>query len=270
MKPSASTSFCGELVGTFLLVFFGCGSVAAAVATGAQVGLFQVAIVWGFGLTIAILLTSKASGAHLNPAMTIAFALVRGFPWSRAGLYIAAQFSGAFIAAVTLYALFGGAIELFELQNGIDRGGPGSEASAMIFGEFYPNPSGEPIGAFARIHITGTHAFLAEFVGTALLAFAVFGLTDPRNSDTLPRYAPFGIGATLTALISLLAPISMAGFNPARDFAPRLFSSLAGWGSVPFDVNGIGWLTVYIAAPIGGAIAGALLQKILLSNRYGQ
>lgn len=266
MHPKPSTAFLGEFVGTFLLVFFGCGSVAAAVAMSAQVGVFQVAIVWGFGVTVAILLTGAASGAHINPAITLAFATVRDFPWKRVPLYITAQFLGAFAAAAVLYGLFGSGISLFETTNGIVRGEAGSEASAMIFGEFYPNPGGAPLTEIARQHITFTHAWLAEFIGTALLAFAVFGFTDPKNNAILPRYAPFAIGATLTVLISLLAPLSMGGFNPARDLAPRFFSSLAGWGSLPFELNGHAWLTVYVIAPIAGAIVGAYLQKLLLSR----
>lgn len=267
MKPKPSTAFLGELVGTFLLVFFGCGSVMAAVAMGAQIGLFQVAIVWGFGVCIAILLTGSKSGAHINPAITLAFATIRDFPWRRVPLYLGAQFLGAFLAAAVLYALFSGGIELFEASGGIVRGAPGSEASAMMFGEFYPNPGGGPFADAARARITTTHALLAEFVGTALLAFAVFGFTDPKNTSIHPKHVPYAIGATLTALISLLAPISQAGFNPARDFAPRLFSSLAGWGSYPFEILGHGWFTVYILAPIAGAITGAYLQKILLSGK---
>jgi len=267
MKPKPSNAFLGELVGTFILVFFGCGSVAAAVAMGAQIGLFQVAIVWGFGVCIAILLTGSQSGAHINPAITFAFAIVRDFPWRRVPLYLAAQFIGAFLAAAVLYSLFSGGIALFELSNGITRGEAGSEASAMMFGEFYPNPGGAAFTKGALEHITTTHAFLAEFIGTALLAFAVFGFTDPKNPGIQAKHVPYAIGATLTALISLLAPISQAGFNPARDLAPRLFSSLAGWGSYPFEVLGHGWLTVYILAPTAGAIAGAYLQKILLSRK---
>lgn len=266
MNPKPAHAFSGELVGTFLLVFFGCGSVVAAVAMGAQVGIFQVAIVWGFAVCVAILLTGSASGAHLNPAITLAFATVRDFPWQRVPLYFAAQFLGAFLAAATLYGLFGGGIALFEATNGIVRGSPGSEASAMVFGEFFPNPGGAPISEAVRLHITVTHAWFAEFVGTALLAFAIFGFTDPKNTSSLPRYAPFAIGATLTVLISLLAPISQGGFNPARDFAPRLFSAFAGWGSLPFELNGHGWLTVYMIAPVAGAITGAYLQKLLLSR----
>ena len=267
MRPLYSW-FLGELLGTFLLVLFGCGCVAAAVAFGAQVGLFQVAIVWGFGVCVAILLTGSLSGAHLNPAITIALAAFGGFPWRRAPGYIAAQFLGAFAAAALIYALFGGGIELFEQNTGLTRGQAGSEASAMIFAEYFPNPGGNPLQADAAESIGWGSAFLAEFVGTSLLAFAVFGFVDPRNTSASKAFAPYAIGATLTVLISLLAPISMGGFNPARDLAPRLFSSLAGWGSLPFEVNGHGWLSVYVLAPILGALLGAFIQRRILSPLY--
>src|SRR5277367_2814590 len=93
----------GEFIGTFLLVFFGCGSVCAAVTTGAQVGIFQVAIVWGLGIALAIHLTAALSGAHLNPAVTISLAIWRGFPGRLVFGYIATQFIAAFVSASVLY-----------------------------------------------------------------------------------------------------------------------------------------------------------------------
>lgn len=251
--------FSGELVGTFLLVFFGCGSVATAVALEAPVGLFQVAIVWGLGLSAAIFVTGSASGAHLNPAITLAFAFVRDFPKSRIAGYFCAQFLGAFAAAGLVYLLFGGAIQRFEYQNGIERGKPGSEASAMVFGEYFPNPGAKPLTDDARLIVPHWRALAAEFFGTALLALAIFGFTARENKDGPGAITPLAIGFTLTTLICIFAPLSMAGFNPARDLAPRIFSSLAGWGSVPFSTNGIGWLTVYILSPCGGAFLGAII-----------
>src|SRR3954463_10332161 len=91
--------FIGEFLGTFLLVFFGCGSVAAAVLLGAQVGIFQVAIVWGLGIATAIYVTGSLSGAHLNPAVTCALMTYRGFPAGRVPGYVLAQLAGAFVAA---------------------------------------------------------------------------------------------------------------------------------------------------------------------------
>src|SRR6185436_17162488 len=109
--------FTGEFFGTFLLVFFGCGSVAAAVLTGAQVGIFQVAIVWGLGIATAIYLTATLSGAHLNPAVTLSMAVWSGFPKSRVIPYIATQLAGAFAAAAVLFFIFGNALGTFEATN---------------------------------------------------------------------------------------------------------------------------------------------------------
>ena len=256
----------GETLGTFLLVFFGCGSVATAVALNAPVGLFQVAIVWGFGLSIAIFLTGSLSGAHLNPSITISLVIFRSFPIGKAVDYILAQFAGAFLAATMVFLVYGHTIEGFESNNGIIRGEPGSEASAMIFGEFYPNPGGEALPEQGQRAITGPQGFLSELIGTAILALVVFTLTDKR-SNVLPAWLiPFAIGITLTVLISLFAPISMGGFNPARDLAPRIFSSLVGWGNLPFSINGYGWLPVYVIAPILGAFLGGLGHRLLLSR----
>src|ERR1043165_3821481 len=131
--------FAGEFFGTFLLVFFGCGSVCAAVLTGAQVGVFQVAIVWGLGITTAIYLTGALSGAHLNPAVTLSMAIWSDFPKGRVIPYIITQMAGAFVASAVLFYIFGNAITTFEATNQITRGAEGSEASGMIFGEYYPS-----------------------------------------------------------------------------------------------------------------------------------
>ena len=117
--------FTGEFFGTFLLVFFGCGSVCAVVTTGAQVGVFQVAIVWGLGIATAIYLTGALSGAHLNPAVTVSMAVWGKFPKGRVLPYVAAQVCGAFVASAVLYFVFGDALRVFEKEHGIVRGQPG-------------------------------------------------------------------------------------------------------------------------------------------------
>lgn len=257
----------GEFVGTFLLVFFGCGCVAAATLLGAQVGVFQVAIVWGLGIALAIHLTDSLSCAHLNPAVTMALAAWGGFPWRRCPGYIAAQLLGAFAASVVLYIIYAGALTAFEAAHGIIRGAPGSEMSAMIFGEYFPNPGGRALQPSPSPIITQPEAFFAEVVGTAVLVFAILGVTDVRNRMRAEVLAPLIIGLTITLLISLLGPLTMACFNPARDFGPRLFSAMAGWGWVPFSANGSGWFTVYILAPlVGGQVGGWLYVRLLKSN----
>src|SRR5687768_17232305 len=258
----------GEFFGTFLLVFFGCGSVSAAVLTGAQAGVFQVAIVWGLGIATAIYLTAALSGAHLNPAVTVSMAVWSDFPKSRILPYIGAQLLGAFAAAAVLFFIFGNALGTFEATHGIVRGKEGSEASAMIFGEYYPSPGGRPFTTEARKRMTTGRAFGAEVVGTAILLLVIFCVTD-NNNPTRPQILTAAtIGLTVTLLISLLGPLTMACFNPARDFGPRLFSALAGWKSVPFTANGIGWLTVYLVAPILGGLLGGAVYRFFFCPVY--
>jgi len=249
--------FIGEFTGTFLLVFFGCGSVCSAVLTGALVGVFQVALVWGLGVAIAIYLTAGLSGAHLNPAVTVALAVWEGFPPKRILPYVLAQMMGAFVAAAVLFVIFQTPLIAYETAHQIVRGTPGSEATAMVFGEFFPNPGGLPLTEMDRLRISHFGAFIAEVVGTAVLLFVVGYLSDQRKRSFPRAWVAMAIGVTLTLLICVFSPLTMACFNPARDLAPRFFSALAGWGSVPFTVNGVGWFTVYILAPIWGGLIGA-------------
>jgi glycerol uptake facilitator protein len=258
----------GEFFGTFLLVFFGCGSVCAAVATGAQVGVFQVAIVWGIGIATAIYLTGSLSSAHLNPAVTIAAAAWSRFPGRLVVPYIVVQLIAAFAAAALLYGLFSGALMGYEAKHGIIRGAQGSEATAMVFADYFPNPGGKALTDEARAIMTPGRAFTAEMVGTALLVLVIFCVTDERNATRPQILTAATIGLTVTLIISLIGPLTMAGLNPARDLGPRLFSSVAGWGGVPFSADGSGWLTVYIIAPIVGGLLGGGIYRLFFKAAY--
>ncbi|MBA3963299.1 MAG: MIP family channel protein [Chthoniobacterales bacterium] len=258
----------GEFFGTFLLVFFGCGSVCAAVATGAQVGVFQVAIVWGIGIATAIYCTGSLSSAHLNPAVTIASAAWSRFPRSLVLPYILVQLLGAFAAAALLYSVFGGSITAYEKRHGIERGAVGSEATAMVFGEYFPNPGGKALTDAARETMSPSAAFGTEVIGTAILLLVIFCVTDDRNVNRPQILTAATIGLTVTILISLFGPLTMACFNPARDLGPRLFSAIAGWRSVPFTTNGYGWLTVYIIAPIVGGLLGGGIYRTFFRVGY--
>jgi glycerol uptake facilitator protein len=267
-KPCLPAWAVGEFSGTFLLVFFGCGSVAAAVLTGALAGVFQVAVVWGLGIATAIYLTGSLSGAHLNPAVTLAMATVGRLPWRRVPGHVLAQLLGAFSASAVLYFVFRGALRAFEASSHLVRGAPGSEASAMVFGEFFPNPGGRPLAAGGPTTVSPGAAFLVEALGTAVLVLVILCVTDTRNPSRPGVLTAVTIGLTITMLISLFAPLTMAGFNPARDFGPRLFSALAGWGPMVFTVNGSGWLVVYILAPLAGGQAGAIAYRTFFRDHY--
>ena len=259
----------GEVLGTFLLVLFGTGSVACAVLTGALQGLWQVAVVWGFGVAIAIYCSAALSGAHLNPAVSLAFALFRPdrFPLSRLLPYWLAQLAGAVLAGLVVLAVFSPLLARFEAREGLIRGAPGSERAAMIFGEYFPNPAVFGTGPDAAALVSPLTAMLVEGFGTAILVLVIFALSDPNNTAAPdPTLVPFFIGFTVAVLISLFAPITQAGWNPARDFGPRLVAVLAGYGSIAIP-GPQGGFWIYIVGPLIGGVLGGLCYERAIAPR---
>ena len=166
-------------------------------------------------------------------------------------------------------------MEAKEMERGVVRGQPGSEVTAMCYGEYYPNPgslANEPGKTLADARKEQTarfsqrKAFLAEVLGTLILALVVFAVTDSRNPAAPgSQMAPIFIGLAVAALISVLAPLTQGCFNPARDFGPRLFAYLAGWGEVAIPGQSPnGYLYVYMAGPFLGAAVGAHLYDWIL------
>jgi glycerol uptake facilitator protein len=144
----------------------------------------------------------------------------------------------------------------------------------MCYGEYFPSPG--PLGSTPSNYSPKAHAalnnlvsepvaFVAEVVGTLFLALVVFALTDERNlAAPAGRLAPVFIGLNVAILISVIAPLTQACFNPARDLGPRLFAFFAGWGAIAIPGRGTGFLTVYILAPLIGAVLGGGLYVGLL------
>jgi len=246
------TELAAECFGTFLIVQLGTAAVMSAVYTDSLVGLYQIAAVWSIAVTTAIFSTASLSPAHLNPAVSLAFALVR--PSDQFGPrklipYSLAQLTGAVFGSAVNLGMYASTIRQFEATNSIVRASANAVASAKAFGEYFTVPVAE--------------ALLAETFGTAVLSAVIFALTHPHNKSTsaISSFAiPPTIGATVAALICAIAPITQAGFNPARDFGPRIVAWLAGWSkAVAFQHA---W--VYVFAPCVGAVLGAaFVDKIL-------
>jgi glycerol uptake facilitator protein len=267
-ENSLLSAMAGEYFGTFVLVFFGVGSVNAAVATGAQAGLWQVAVVWAVGVSLGIYTAASLSGAHINPAITVVAAVYDKFPLRRVVPYWVAQVAGAATASIVLYGMFSEAIIEFERLHGLLRGGPGSELSAMMFGEYFPNPAVFGSAEDAWRIITPQSAFIAEMVGTAMLAFLVATVTHDRNTSKPPSaMGAVIIGLGVAAIISVVAPLTQAGLNPARDFGPRLVAYFLGWGEIAIPGPRNGFFMVYIVAPIVGALIGGGIYR-LIARRY--
>ena len=252
----AKKSFAGDLSGTFILTLFGCASVACAILFGEYVSIFQIGLVWGLGVTLAIYLTRHLSCAHLNPAVSVAMVVAGRMNVKKLPVYLMAQFLGAFLAGGMLYLLFGPTITGYEAAHDIVRGTAASVDTARMFGEFYPNPG--DAGAVVSLPL----AMFAEAFGTFLLALFVFCLTEGCNvgrpSEPLQ---PLFIGLTVSSIIFFVAPVTQAGLNPARDAGPRLVAYLAGWHSAALPDAVGGWCWVYILSPIIGAVIAALLFR---------
>lgn len=257
---STKKEYLGEGLGTFILVLFGCGSVAAAVLFQAFGSLLEVALLWGIGVAIAIFTVRNSCPAHLNPAVTVAMWLSDKVEGKKVIGYIVSQLIGAFLAGGLLFLTFEESIILFEQTNNIVRGTTDSIRSAQFFGEYYPNP-----GFAGKIVVSTGLACLMEALGTFILVLVIFRLTQKKEqSDNI---VPIMIGLTVTAIICLVAPFTQAGLNPARDFGPRIIAYIAGWGNAAFPIVPWSFITVYILSPIvGGSIASCVNKLIGQKN----
>lgn len=256
-----------EVLGTYILCFFGPGAVAVAVLKGGLADGWQIASVWGFAIALAIYAVGGVSGCHINPAVSLAMAVFRPaqFPKRKILPYVGAQMVGGILAALTLAALFLPTCAVFEAAHGIVRGQPGSQLSGMWFGSYFPNACcyGTDAAAFRQVPVVT--AFVAEAIGTAFLLFFVFALTDSTNplSPAVSRLEPLFIGFAVAIVIAVVGPVSQAALNPARDLAPRIVEYFLGWGRIAIPgPRGCEWW-LYIVAPIGGGLVGAGIYETL-------
>lgn len=259
-KNKTMKGFLGEFLGTFVLTLFGTACVACAVLFGEYNSIFQVGMVWGLGVMLAIFLTRNICCAHLNPAVSVAMVVAGRMKARMLPTYLAAQFLGAIVAGSVLYLLFNPSIATYEAAHDIVRGTASSVDTARMFGEFYPNP-----GDAAIATVSLPLAMFAEGFGTFLLALFIFALTEDCNvGKPSATMQPLFIGMTVSSIIFFIAPLTQAGLNPARDFGPRLVAWLSGWGSAAMPDEVGGWLWVYILAPIIGSTLAALVFKYIL------
>ncbi|MER3383807.1 MIP/aquaporin family protein [Pectobacterium aroidearum] len=244
-----------EFLGTGLLIFFGVGCVAALKLAGASFGQWEISIIWGLGVAMAIYLTAAISGAHLNPAVTIALWLFACFDGRKVVPYILAQIAGAFCAAALVYGLYHNLFVDFEQTNNMVRGSTESLSLAGIFST-YPNP-----------HISVMQALLVETVITAILMCLILALTDDGNGIPRGPLAPLLIGILIAVIGASMGPLTGFALNPARDFGPKLFAFLAGWGNVAFTgAREIPYFLVPIFGPIIGACLGAFGYRALIGR----
>jgi MIP family channel proteins len=254
MLRGTARAVAAELLGTFVLIVFGLGVVAQFVLGGGANGQYlSVNLGWGLAVTMGIYVSAGISGAHLNPAVTLALALRRGFSWSKVGPYIAAQFAGAFLASVVVFITYHEALDRFD--GGVRQIG-GALGTAGIWAT-YPQ-------AFLSAFPGGV---IDQIVGTALLVGVIFALSDARNFAPPERLTPVLVGLLVMLIGATFGYNAGYAINPARDLAPRLFTAMAGWGGGVFTA-GNGWWWVPVVGPCIGGVLGGYVYDLVITNHH--
>ncbi|HTS37015.1 MAG TPA: MIP/aquaporin family protein [Candidatus Solibacter sp.] len=241
-KPSLTAELIAEFLGTFILILFGNGVVAMVVLFPTKNpgeiihgGFTNITIGWGLAVTMGIYIAGKISGAHLNPAVTLALATFRGFPWRKVLPYSLVQTAGAFTGAALVYWNYAPAFH---------QADPQLETTAGVFTTF---------PAFPALPQAG---FLDQLIGTGLLVLLIFAIIDEFNMPPGANLAPLMIGLVVVAIGMSFGGMHGYAINPARDFGPRLFTAVAGFRNNGLtDGTRVWWIPV--AAPLLGGITGA-------------
>ena len=254
MSNALSRELLAEFFGTFILIVFGVGVVAQVVLSkGAAGSTLSINIAWGLAVTMGCYVAAGVTGAHLNPAVTLALAVHRRFPWNKVLPYSLAQLAGAFIASAVVFVTYREALYAFD--NGV-RQVIGPQGTAGIWAT-YPQP-------FLSVFPGG---FIDQVVGSALLVGVILAITDTRNSPAPAGLAPVVVGLLVLLIGATYGFNSGYAINPARDLGPRLFTFVAGWGGEVFRA-GNGWWWVPVVAPCVGGVAGGWAYDFFVGSRF--
>lgn len=235
-KPTTVQRVAAEFLGTFFLVFAGCGAAvlsAGYVSAGGihlGIGFAGVALAFGLTVTAAAYALGPLSGGHFNPAVTLGAAVAGRFAWRDVPMYVGTQLAGAITGAAALYAVSSGARGFDAVASGFASNGYGDRS-----------PGGYPL----------LSALLVEIILTAVFVLVILGVTGERSN---PALAPTAIGLCLVVIHLVSIPVTNTSVNPARSIGPALFAGGGALGQV--------WL--FVVAPVVGAVLAGLLQARLL------
>lgn len=266
-----------EFLGTFVLISFGDGVVAMAVAALPGSGRTEnpttfflgsgdwLLITWGWALAVmlGVYVAGGVSGAHINPAVTLAFAVRRKFPWAKVAPYMGAQILGAFVGAALVYVVYNDAMLAFEQASKVARDSGEALVTYSIFATF---PAGYYGGGFFG-------PLIDQIVGTAFLVMVVVAVIDSRNQAVQANLGPLIVGLIVAAIGMSYGANAGYAINPARDFGPRLFAWIAGWGDVALpgslSIEGLtfsNYFWVPIVGPLIGGVIGVLIYDFFIGD----
>ncbi|PVV05244.1 hypothetical protein BB560_000239 [Smittium megazygosporum] len=243
-KPKSYSGFkvaLAELFGTMLFVFMGCGAVGAVTFSEEMKSIKPVVVAVGFGLGLflGILISNNVSGGHLNPAVSLGMAFAKRIPFRRLQFYIPAQIAGAFLGAALTFFIYTGKI---------NEQGSKDEATASIF------------VAFPSQAVSSMVIMYSEIVLTACFVLVILCSTSSKASKVINP--PQAISSILGLLVLTFGTVTGCSLNPARDLGPRLFTMIAGWGLEPFKAHSF-FFWIPNVFPYVGAILGSTIYVLL-------
>ena len=252
--PTLLAELSAEFAGTMILILFGCGVVAQVVTGGLLVdGALgdhdSIAWAWGLGVTLGVYVAARVSGAHINPAVTLSFALFKGFPWKKVGPYVVAQTAGAFVAALLVR---------WNYTEVLAAADPGHTLKTQFVFSTLPGNGALPVSDLG--------AFRDQIIGTAILVMLIFAVIDLLNTPPGANLGPFIIGLIVVAIGMAWGTDAGYAINPARDFGPRLASFITGYNDAWRDQYGNIYFWVPIVGPLIGGPLGAALYKIFVGR----
>ncbi|MBW5382071.1 MIP/aquaporin family protein [Brachyspira pilosicoli] len=240
------SEFLAEIIGSMFIALFGCG-VVASVVVGNNGAPINIHIAWGLAVTFGIYASGKISGAHLNPAVTLALAVTGRFQWSKVWYYIVAQMIGFFIGAAIVFAVYYG--KWVEVD-------PNFENTAGVFATFPAVPG-------------FLYGFIDQVVGTFILIFLILATGDANNTPAGANLGPIIVGLIIVAIGMSFGFMHGYAINPARDLGPRLFAVLVGFKNNGLTDGSNVWI-VPIVGPIVGGIFGAIVYDVTIGNIFSK
>lgn len=240
------SEFLAEIIGSMFIALFGCG-VVASVVIGNNGAPINIHIAWGLAVTFGIYASGKISGAHLNPAVTLALAVTGRFQWSKVWYYIVAQMIGFFIGAAIVFAVYYG--KWVEVD-------PNFENTAGVFATFPAVPG-------------FLYGFIDQVVGTFILIFLILATGDANNTPAGANLGPIIVGLIIVAIGMSFGFMHGYAINPARDLGPRLFAVLVGFKNNGLTDGSNVWI-VPIVGPIVGGIFGAIVYDVTIGNIFSK
>ncbi len=262
MKKTLFQELIGEVFGTFVLILLGDGVVAnvglAPRLAGTAYNWNTITIGWCFAVIVAVYISGGVSGAHLNPAVTVALAVKRGFPWAKVVPFILAQLVGAFLGALGVYLVYREGLVAAGMPN-VWSTGPGSVFATTFWGA----ASSGSTGGYSLLN-----ACIAEFFGTMVLLWGILASGDSKNMGLMHNMGPFLVGGTVLAVGLSLGGPSGYSINPARDLGPRIFGAIAGTQGL-FDA-GFYWLIAPVLVPLISGAIGVYLYDWFVTKNLGK